>query len=120
MLHAAKFVRGLQVVKDMMQWINAGMLATSHCTQQHSLCPQHLAAACWSGVYDVVPLPVLLQQVQVLLQTLKLMAQRSAALLTCQPASPIARVAAMSCGQCLLVWVCRNPLWHTAMDPTAC
>ena len=69
------------------------MIATSRCVQDHSLGPQHLAAACWSGVYDAVPLPVLLQQIQVLLQTLNLMAQRRAAFLTCQPASPIARVA---------------------------
>ena len=66
------------------------MIVTSRCVQQHSLGPQHLAAASWSGVYDAVPLPVLLQQVQVLLQTLNLRTQRSAALLTCQPALPIA------------------------------
>ena len=89
------------------------MIATIRCIQQHSLGPQHLAVASWSGVYDAVPLPVLLQQVQVMLQTLNLMAQRSAALLTCQPASPIARVAVTLCEQCLLVRC-------TAINPTAC
>lgn len=87
----------------MLQPIDADMLATSQCVQQHSLGPQQLAAACWSGVYDTVPLPVLLQQVQVLLQALNLMVQRSAALLTCQPAWPITRVAITLCEQCLLV-----------------
>ena len=87
----------------MLAAIRTHMIATSCCIQQHSLGLQHLAAASWSGVYDTVPLPVLLQQVQVLLQTLNLMAQCSVAFLTCQPASPIAKVAAMLCEQCLLV-----------------
>jgi hypothetical protein len=89
------------------------MIATSRCVQQHSLGPQHLTAASWGGVYDTVPLPVLLQQVQILLQTLNLMAQRSAAFLTSQPASPIAGVAVTLCEKCLLVRC-------SAVNPTAC
>lgn len=95
----------------MLAAIRSHMIATSCCIQQHSLGPQHLAAACWSGVYNAVPVPVLLQQVQVLLQTLNLMAQCSTALFTRQPASPIARVAIPLCGQCLLV---RCPAIHPA------